>query len=377
MCSDCLYTVVLRTKFVKIPINMPILGKEELSAVVSVVKSGGLTSASKDGGKNVQEFEKLVRTFTKAKYAVSVNSGTAALQAALYSLDIKKGDEVIVPSFTFVASANAIASTGAKPVFVDILKENFTIDSGSIVKKITRKTKAIMPVHLYGHISSLDKIKEIAKKYNLSVVEDAAQSLGSTFKGKQTGTFFELGCYSFYPGKVITSGEGGIVVTNSKKLYEKLQMIRNHGMVKGYDSKIFGLNLRLPEINAAIAKIQIKKLPKFIQSRKRNAKLLSDLLSDTKIKIPFERKNEKFNWSLYTITIKNRDSILNKLNSKGIGAAVYYPIPVHKIPIYKTKSKLPNADWASKHVLSLPVHPNVSVKNIEYIAKTVRDLVNE
>lgn len=377
MRSDCVYTVVLRTKSVKIPINMPILGNEELSAVVSVVKSGGLTSASKNGGKNVQEFEKNVRTFTKTKYAVSVNSGTAALQAALYALDIKKGDEVIVPSFTFVASANAIASTGAKPIFADILKENFTIDPESITKKITRKTRAIMPVHLYGHISSLDRIKEIAKKHNLSVVEDAAQSLGSTFKGKHTGTFFELGCYSLYPGKVITSGEGGVIVTNNKKLYEKLQMIRNHGMVKGYDSKIFGLNLRLPEINAAIAKIQIKKLPKFIQVRKRNAKLLSDLLSDTKIKIPFEQKNEKFNWSLFTVAIKNRDSILKKLNSKGIGAAVYYPIPVHKIPIYKIKSKLTNTDWASKHVLSLPVHPNVSAKNVEFIAKTVRDLVNE
>ena len=377
MRSDCLYTLVLRTKFVKIPINTPILGKEELSAVVSVVKSGGLTSASKDGGKNVQEFEKSIRTFVKTKYAISVNSGTAALQAALYALDIKKGDEVIVPSFTFVASANAIASTGAKPVFADILKENFTIDPESITKKITRKTKAIMPVHLYGHISSLDRIKEIAKKHNLSVVEDAAQSLGSTFKGKHTGTFFELGCYSLYPGKVITSGEGGVIVTNNKKLYEKLQMIRNHGMVKGYDSKIFGLNLRLPEINAAIAKIQIKKLPKFIQLRRRNANLLSDLLSDTKIKIPFEQKNEKFNWSLFTVAIKNRDSILKKLNSKGIGAAVYYPIPVHKIPIYKIKSKLTNTDWASKHVLSLPVHPNVSAKNVEFIAKTVRDLVNE
>lgn len=377
MRSDCVYTVVIRTKFVKIPINTPILGKEELSAVVSVVKSGGLTSASKNGGKNVQEFEKLVRTFVKTKYAVSVNSGTAALQAALYSLDIKKGDEVIVPSFTFVASANAIASTGAKPVFADILKENFTIDPESIIKKITRKTKAIMPVHLYGHISSIDRIREIAKKHNVSVIEDAAQSLGSTFKGRQTGTFFELGCYSLYPGKVMTSGEGGVIVTNNKRLYEKLQMIRNHGMIKGYDSKIFGLNLRLPEISAAIAKIQMKKLPKFIQLRRRNAKLLSELLANTKITIPFERKNEKFNWSLYTITTKNRGLILKKLNSKGIGAAVYYPIPVHKIPIYKTKSKLTNTDWASKHVISLPVHPNVSVKNIEYIAKTVRDLVDE
>ncbi|WP_297441209.1 DegT/DnrJ/EryC1/StrS family aminotransferase [Nitrosopumilus sp.] len=359
----------------KIPINMPILGKEELSAVTSVVKSGGLTSASKDGGKNVQEFEKLFRTFVKSKYAISVNSGTSALQASILALDIKRGDEVIVPSFTFVASANAIASTGAKPVFADILKENYTIDPKSIEKKITKKTKAIMPVHLYGNLSNLDQIGEIAKKHNISIVEDAAQSLGSTLKGKHSGTFFELGCYSLYPGKVMTSGEGGVIVTHNKKLHEKLLMIRNHGMIKGYDSQIFGLNLRLPEINAAIAKIQIKKLPKFIETRRKNAKLLSELLSNLKIQIPLERKNEKLNWALYTIATKNRDMILKKLNSKGIGAAVYYPIPIHKIPFYQTKLKLSNTDWASKHVLSLPVHPKVSLKNIEYIAKIMRELL--
>ncbi|MCV0430825.1 MAG: DegT/DnrJ/EryC1/StrS family aminotransferase [Nitrosopumilus sp.] len=354
---------------------MPILGKEELSAVTSVVKSGGLTSASKDGGKNVQEFEKLFRTFVKSKYAISVNSGTSALQASILALDIKRGDEVIVPSFTFVASANAIASTGAKPVFADILKENYTIDPKSIEKKITKKTKAIMPVHLYGNLSNLDQIGEIAKKHNISIVEDAAQSLGSTLKGKHSGTFFELGCYSLYPGKVMTSGEGGVIVTHNKKLHEKLLMIRNHGMIKGYDSQIFGLNLRLPEINAAIAKIQIKKLPKFIETRRKNAKLLSELLSNLKIQIPLERKNEKLNWALYTIATKNRDMILKKLNSKGIGAAVYYPIPIHKIPFYQTKLKLSNTDWASKHVLSLPVHPKVSLKNIEYIAKIMRELL--
>ena len=364
------------TKFVKIPINTPILGKEEMSAALSAVKSGVLTSASRDGGRNVREFERSARAFLKTRYAVSVNSGTAALQAALYALDIKKGDEVIVPSFTFVASANAIASTGAKPVFADIIKENFTIDPESIAKKITRKTKAIMPVHLYGHISPLGRIKEIAKKHNLSVVEDAAQSLGSTFEGRHTGTFFEMGCYSLYPGKVMTAGEGGIIATGSKKLYEKLQMIRNHGMVRGYDSKIFGLNLRLPEISAAIAKIQIKKLPGFIRSRRRNAKMLSDLLSDSNVHLPLEGKGEKFNWSLYTITTRNRDHILKKLNSRGMGAAVYYPVPVHRIPIYKTGDGLPNTDWASKHVLSLPVHPNVTAKDIERIAKNVRDLTD-
>lgn len=377
MCSNGVYRLVIMKNFVAIQINIPLIDKEEISAVNSVLKTGRLTSASREGGRNVQEFERLVKNFVKSRYAVAVNSGTAALQAALYSLDIGQGDEVIVPSFTFVATANAIISTGAKPVFVDILRENFTIDPEFITKKITKKTKAIMIVHLYGYVAFIDKIKDIAKKNNIAVIEDAAQSLGSTFRGKHTGTFFELGCYSLYPGKVITSGEGGVIVTNNKKLHDKLLMIRNHGMVHSYDSKIFGLNLRMPEINAAIAKIQIKKLRNFIKIRKRNANLLSKLLSDLNLQIPIERKGEQVNWSLYTIAIKNRDKILKKLLAKGIGAAIYYPIPVHKIPVYKTKIKLPNTDWAAKHVLSIPIHPKVSTKNIQYIGKTLRDIIDE
>lgn len=361
----------------KIPINAPILGKEEISAVNYVLKSGSLTSSAREGGKNVQELEKLVASFVKSRYAVAVNSGTAALQASLYALGIKNGDEVIVPSFTFVATANAIVSTGAKPVFADILRSNYTIDPESIIKKISKRTKAIIPVHLYGNVANVDKISDIAKKYNVSVVEDAAQSLGSTFKKKHTGTFFDLGCFSLYPGKVITTGEGGIIVTNNKSLRDKLLMIRNHGMVHGYDSKIFGLNLRLPEISAAIGKIQIKKLPDFLKIRKRNADHLSKLLSNLELQLPYERKHEHVNWSLYTIAIKNRDKTLKKLNSKGVGAAVYYPTPVHKIPIYKTKIKLSNTDWAANQVLSLPINPNVSTKNIDFIAKIVRETLNE
>ena len=360
----------------KIPINSPIIGKEEISAATSVLKSGKLTSAAMNGEKNVQEFETLVKNFVKSRYAVAVNSGTAALQAALYSLDLKRGDEVIVPSFSFVASANAILSTGAKPIFADISKENFTIDPESIRTKITKKTKAIMPVHLYGHAAFLDEIGEIARKNNLAIVEDAAQSLGTTLEKRYTGTFFDLGCYSLYPGKVITSGEGGVVVTNNKKLYDKLLMIRNHGMVKGYDSKIFGLNLRLPEISAAIAKVQIKRLGKFIDIRRKNSKMLSSLLSDLDIQIPTERKGENRNWSLYTIVTRKRDAVLNKLHSKGVGAVTYYPVPIHRIPLYKTSCSLPNTDWATKNVLSLPIHPKVSVKNIKFIGKVMREITD-
>jgi len=359
----------------KIPINIPIVGKEEIIAVTSILKNGTLTSATNLGGKHVQNFEKSAASFVNSKYAVAVNSGTAALQASLYALDIKKGDEVLVPSFTFVATANAVVSTGAKPVFVDILKENYTIDTDDLKKKITKKTRAIIPVHLYGNVAHIERIREISKKYNIPIIEDSAQSLGSTYKGKHTGTFFEMGCYSMYPAKVMTSGEGGFIVTNNKNLHDKLLMIRNHGMVHGYDTRIFGLNLRLPEINAAIATIQMKKLPKFLKSRKNNAKLLSKLISDLKVTLPIERKNENVNWYLYTISTDKRNILLKKLNEKGIGAASYYPTPIHKTPFYKLKIKLPVTDWASSHVLSIPIHPNVTQKNIEFIAKTMNEIL--
>ena len=351
------------------------MGKEEITAVKSILKNCALTSAANQGGKHVQNFEKSVTSFVKSKYAIAVNSGTAALQAALYALDIKNNDEVLVPSFTFVATANAVVSTGAKPVFVDILKENYTIDPDDLEKKITKKTRAIIPVHLYGNMANTDRLSEISKKFNIPIIEDSAQSLGSTFKGKHSGTFFEMGCYSMYPAKVMTAGEGGFIVTNNKKLRDKLLMIRNHGMIHGYDTKIFGLNLRLPEINAAIATIQMKKLPNFLKTRKQNAELLSNLLSDLNVILPYQRKNESVNWYLYTIAVEKRNKLLKKLNEKGIGATSYYPTPVHKTPFYKLKTKLPITDWAASHVLSLPIHPKVTQKNIEFIAKTIRDIL--
>jgi dTDP-4-amino-4,6-dideoxygalactose transaminase len=359
----------------KIPINIPIVGKEEITSVTSILKNGVLTSASNLGGKHVQAFEKSAASFVNSKYAVAVNSGTAALQAALFALDIKKGDEVLIPSFTFVATANAVVSTGAKPVFVDILNKNYTIDPDDLEKKITKKTHAIIPVHLYGNVAIIERLSEISKKYNIPIIEDSAQSLGSTYKGKHTGTFFEMGCYSMYSTKVMTAGEGGFVVTNNKNLRDKLLMIRNHGMVHGYDTRMFGLNLRLPEINAAIATIQIKKLPKFLKSRANNAKLLSKLISDLKVVLPIERKNENVNWYLYTISTDKRDKLLKKLNEKGIGAASYYSTPIHKTPFYKLKIKLPITDLASSNVISLPIHPNVTQKNIEFIAKIMHEIL--
>ena len=343
----------------KIPINIPDIGKEEVREVTAVLSEKSLTSSSFDGGKRVQQFEKLLSKFVKSKFAVAVNSGTAALQASLYAIGIKPGDEVLVPSFTFVATANSVKSVGAKPVFVDILKDNYTMDPDDLRKKITRRTKAIIPVHLYGHMAYMDEILEIAKKRNIKIIEDASQSLGSKLKGKHSGTFSHLGCFSLYGVKVITSGEGGAIVTNDKKLFEKLKQIRNHGLSKNNLTTRFGLNLRISEISAAIAKIQMRKLPHLLNQRRKNAKALTEILGHSDIILPEPRKNEIVNWYLYTIAMKSRDKAMKKLNASGIGARVYYSPPVHKTPYYKTRLRLANTEWAASHVMSLPVHPNV------------------
>jgi len=355
----------------KIPINIPNIGNEEIKEVKAVLSEKSLTSSSFDGGIRVQQFEKLLSKFVKSKFAVSVNSGTAALQASLYALDIKSGDEVLIPSFTFIATANSVKSVGAKPVFVDILKDNYTMDPEDLRKKITKRTKAVIPVHLYGHVAYMKEILEISKKNNLKIIEDASQSLGSKLEGKHTGTFSHLGCFSFYAAKVMTSGEGGAIITDDKKLFEKLKQIRNHGLSKNHFTTMFGLNLRLPEINAAIAKIQIKKLPVLLRERKRNAQIITELLKNHDIILPKQRKNETLNWYLYTIALKNRNNTMKKLNSSGIGATVYYSTPIHKTPYYKTKTSLPNTEWATCHVLSLPIHSKVRKSDMIIMEKII------
>src|ERR687894_366811 len=243
-----------------IPINKPWLEEEEKSEIMNVLNENTLTSAAKDGGKRVRGFESHLKDYLHVKHALAVNSGTSALHAALLAAGIGKGDEVLLPSFTFVATANSVVASGAKPVFVDINKSDYTMDMQDLKRKITKKSKAIMPVHLYGHPADMDEIIELASKYSIDIIEDACQSLGSTYKKKQTGTLGLIGCFSMYASKVLTSGEGGAVITNYNDLADKLKMIRNHGMVEGNDTRIFGLNLRLPELSAAIAKVQMKKL---------------------------------------------------------------------------------------------------------------------
>jgi perosamine synthetase len=364
-----------------IPINRPWIDNEEKEEIIKVVDENALTSAARDGGKRVQEFESSLRTFLNVKHVVAVNSGTAALHAALLALDIKSDDEVLLPSFTFVATANAVIASGAKPVFVDINTKDYTIDLNDLKKKISKKSKAIIPVHLYGHPADLTELNEIANPHSLYIIEDACQSLGSTYKNKQTGTFGKMGCFSMYASKVLTAGEGGAIVTNEDETADTLKMIRNHGMVEGYDTRMLGLNYRLPELSAAIAKIQMKKLKTILDLRRRNSLLLSNLLETIikkyNIKIPQEDQIKKFNWYLYTLAFNSsgdltlRDHIKKKLIENEIGVAVYYDPPIHKTPFYQKFSSLnddlQNTNWSSEHVLSFPVHPGVSEIDIQNI----------
>jgi dTDP-4-amino-4,6-dideoxygalactose transaminase len=362
-----------------IPINKPWLGGEEKEEVLRVLEENALTSPAKDGGRRVREFESLARDYLNVKHVIAVNSGTAALQAALMAAEVGQGDEVLLPSFTFVATANAVVATGARPVFVDVKKDDFTLDHSDIHAKLTKRTKAIIPVHLYGHPCDMHEISDMAQRHSISVIEDACQSLGSVYEGKQTGTLGSMGCFSLYASKVLTSGEGGAIATNDDRLADNLKMIRNHGMVEGYDTRILGLNLRLPEICAAIAKAQMKKLARMLELRRKNASLLTEFLkTGGYATIPTETRQKKYNWYLYTVSLsRDRDRVKEKLNAEKIGATVYYNPPVHRTPYYKLHfpHELPQTDWCADHVLSLPVHPLLSEQDIQNVATAMKSAV--
>ena len=251
-----------------IGVNRPIIGEEEKKAVLDVVSSGMLVNASYEGGEQVRAFEGKVRRLLGAKHVVAVNSGTAALHAALMAFGVKEGDEVVVPPFTFVATANVVLACGAKPVFVDI-KDDYNMDPDAFKKAITRKTKAVIPVHVYGYPADMDEIRETAESKSVKVIEDAAESLGATYKGTQTGRLSDAGCFSLYATKVVTSGEGGAISTDDDELADLLRLIRNHGQVKGYDTRHLGFNNRLPEMSAALGSVQMDRLQGFLRAREK------------------------------------------------------------------------------------------------------------
>ena len=361
-----------------IPINAPQIGKEEINAVIKVLESGILTHGL-GAGPMVTKFEKEYAEFVNAKHAIAVNTGTAALHLALAAADIQAGDEVILPSFTFVATAEAVVIAGAKPVFVDINPETYNISPEKIEEAIAEKTKAIMPVDLYGLPANMKPIKEIAEKHGLLIIEDAAQAHGANYKGKPPGAFADVACWSFYASKNMTTGEGGMITTNDDELGEKIRFMRSHGEKEKYKSLMLGHNYHMPEFQAAIGCVQLKKLPKFLAKRRENAKKITEILKKAeKLKLPTEPEGYQHSWYLYTVRVKDaqekeRDEILEKLRHKGIDAQVYYRYPIHLMPYYTKfgKYRLPETEKAASQVFSLPVHPGVTKEQVDYISETV------
>jgi len=365
-----------------IPINAPQIGQEEVEAIIQVLKSGILTH-SLGAGPMVKRFEEDFAKFVEAKHAVAVNSGTAALHMAVSAVGIKRGDEVILPSFTFVATAETVVMAGAKPVFVDINPETYNISPDEVEKAITKRTKAVIAVDLYGAPADLKPIREIADKHGLKVIEDAAQAHGAVYYGKHVGAYADIACWSFYASKNMTTGEGGMVTTNDDELDQKLRLIRCHGEKQKYLSVMLGHNYRMPEIEAAIGCVQLRKLPVFLTKRRENAeRLTAKLCKADKLQLPKEFEGCRNSWYLYTVRLidankEKRDNIVEQLRSKGIGAEVYYPWPIHSMPPYRRykRFKLAETEKASEQVFSLPVHPGVKTEHVNYIAETVLCLI--
>lgn len=366
-----------------IPINKPLLGDDEVKAIRDVLLSGILTDPSYNGGKLVREFENRFARFVGAKYSVAVSSGTAALHLALLAAGVGPGDEVIVPSFSFLATATTVLLVGAKPVFADIDIKTYNIDPESIKPLINEKTKAIIPVHLYGLPAEMDNIMEIAEKHNLVVIEDAAQAHGAKYKGKYVGNIGHMACFSFYPTKNMTTGEGGIVTTNIDEYAKRIRLLRSHGQKEVYEPIMLGYNYRMTELEAAIGIVQLSKLPKFLNIRENNAKKLTELLSDLDdIILPFVPKYSEHSWNVYTIRCPNekvRNELKSYLRNKGVGASVYYEIPIHRTPLFTNLGygnlKLRNTEEASKTVLSLPIHPRVSDTELAFIAELIKEFL--
>jgi dTDP-4-amino-4,6-dideoxygalactose transaminase len=368
-----------------ITIAQPIIGKEEIEAVVGVLKSGILTSSRGDGP-YAKKFEESFAKYVGVKYAVAMSSGTAALHAALLAAELSPDSEVIVPSFTFTATASAVVLAGAKPVFVDIDPKTFNMDPVCFEEAITSKTQAVIPVHMYGLMANMEEIVRIAKENDLEVIEDAAHSVGAELKGKKAGSFGDYGCFSFYASKNLTTGEGGIVTTNRRENMEALCSIRAHGFGRHQSSEILGHNYRMSELACAIGYYQLLKLPKFLEARRRNAAKLTSLLEGSaRLELPEEPEGYKHAWHLYTIRLRGsrageRNKIVNKLVNAGIQAEVFYSTPLHLAPFYRRKfgfrpRSLPRTETAARQVFSLPVHPELSDEDLRYMAQRLTRIV--
>lgn len=355
-----------------IPIAKPLIGKEEEKAVIKVLRSGRLAQ-----GEKVAEFEESFAKYCGTKHAIATDNGTSALIVALSMAGVGKGDEVITTPFTFIATANAIMFTGAVPVFVDIDPETFNINPELVERAVTKKTKAILPVHLYGLMADMPAINKIAKKYSLIVIEDAAQAHGADIKGKRAGSWSLAGSFSFYPTKNMTTGEGGMITTNDNKLADTARLFRNQGMKKRYYHDMIGYNFRMTNIAAAIGIEQLKKLEPFTKKRIKNATFLNNKLGKISgITIPLIPNGYRHVFHQYTVRTNDREKLINKLKKSVIGFGIYYPIPLHKQKAFKNfkfHTKALISERYAREVLSLPVHPNLQITDLNRIYEVLKN----
>ncbi len=332
-------------------------------------------------GKEEVAFEKEFSSYCGTQYGIGVNSGTDALYLAVAALGIDVGDEVILPAFTFIATALCISYTGATPVFIDIEEDTYNIDPKKLEKAITKKTKAIIPVHIYGQAANMDEINAIAKKYNLKVIEDAAQAHGSTYKGKKIGSLSDIACFSFYPTKGLGAfGDAGMVVTNDKKLSETTVMLRDYGRTDRYKHKIKGYNSRMDTIQAVVLSAKLKRLDQWNQMRADAATYYCKLLKNISGIIAPKIQNDRTHvFQTFAIRVKNRDRIVEELKKKGIGVLVHYPIPLHLQEAYSElnhkKGDFPVSEKVADEILSLPMFPHITKTQIEYVCENLKGLL--
>ncbi len=347
--------------------------KEIYEAMQGVIKDSNFIL-----GENVNNLERELARFTNTLYGIGVANGTDAIRLALEAYGIGKGDQVITTPFTFFATAEAISQAGATPVFVDIDEDTFNINTNMIEEKITSKTKAIIPVHLFGQPADMKKIVDLGEKYDLKIIEDACQAIGAIYKGKQVGSIGNAGCFSFFPTKNLgCMGDGGMIVTNDKKIVEKLRMLRFHGQRTKYFNEILGYNSRLDEIQAAILKVKFKYLHQWNENRRKIAFKYNRLLEKLPFKKPIEIDDVYSVYHLYVVQLEERDNLREYLKTQGVDSGIYYPLPLHLQKAYRQlgykKGDFPTAENVSNKTLALPIYPEMTEDIQHYIVEKIKD----
>lgn len=347
--------------------------EEVLSAVERVLESGTYIL-----GPEVKAFEAEVAEYVGVKYAVGVANGTDALLLALDAMGVGPGDEVITSPFTFFATAETVSRLGATPVFVDIDPKTYNIDVEQVKAKINEKTKAIIPVHIFGQPAEMDQLRELADAHGLYILEDAAQAMGSDFKGRKIGAWGDAATYSFFPTKNLGGyGDGGMVVTNNEELANKIRILRVHGSNPKYYHSMLGYNSRLDALQAAALRIKLRHLDDWNNARRKNAALYSELLKDTPLVTPYAAENRKHIYHLYIVQSEHREELIKYLGENGITAGIYYPVPLHRQEVYKDlgyeEGSLPYSESIANRIFALPLYPELSSETIHYIAETIKN----